>query len=76
MVVSKNRGRRGVRTMTKKKDSYGFACKWIVKILIALACILIFTWNNNMLKVNAGETTYAHSDTAASGNVVLKVEWN
>ena len=62
--------------MTKKKDSYGFACKWIVKILIALACILIFTWNNNMLKVNAGETTYAHSDTAASGNVVLKVEWN
>ncbi|WP_252871364.1 transglutaminase domain-containing protein [Roseburia inulinivorans] len=64
--------------MTKKTDSYGFVCKWIVKILIALACILIFTWNNNTLKVNAEETTYAHSDTAtdASGNVVLKVEWN
>ena len=25
-----------------------------------------------MLKVNAEETTYAHSDTAESGNVVLK----
>lgn len=62
--------------MTKKKDGYGFAYKWIVKILIALTCILIFTWNNNMLKVNAEETTYAHSDTATSGNVVLKVEWN
>ena len=64
--------------MTKKTDSYGFVCKWIVKILIALACILIFTWNSNTLKVNAEETTYAHSDTAtdASGNVVLKVEWN
>ena len=62
--------------MTKKKDGYGFAYKWIVKILIALTCILIFTWTNNMLKVNAGETTYAHSDTATSGNVVLKVEWN
>ena len=62
--------------MTKKTDSYGFVCKWIVKILIARACILIFTWNNNTLKVNAEETTYAHSDTAASGSVVLKVEWN
>lgn len=29
-----------------------------------------------MLKVNAEETTYAHSDTAESGNVVLNVEWN
>ena len=62
--------------MTKKTDSYGFACKWIVKILIALACILIFTWKKNTLKDNAEETTYAHSDTAASGSVVLKVEWN
>ena len=34
--------------MTKKTDSYGFVCKWIVKILIALACILIFTWNNKI----------------------------
>ena len=62
--------------MTKKKDGYGFAYKWIVKILIALACILIFTWNNNTLKVNAEETTYANSDTAALDGVVLKVEWN
>ena len=62
--------------MTKKKDGYGFAYKWIVKILIALTCILTFTWTNNMLKVNAEETTYAHSDTAESGNVVLNVEWN
>ena len=37
---------------------------------------LTFTWTNNMLKVNAEETTYAHSDTAESGNVVLNVEWN
>ena len=29
-----------------------------------------------MLKVNAEETTYAHSDTAESGNVVLNVEWH
>ena len=48
MVVLKNQGRRGVRRMTKKKMAMDLHIKWIVKILIALTCILTFTWTNNM----------------------------